>query len=102
MKQGCMAGVETGSEVRMKPVLHGDEVRYGIRVVHEGWATIDGGPDLVGRREEIEAVVKRWQADAGQQHPDERTLYEVKEYTGIDPAEPTVVEEFLSRTRSSG
>lgn len=66
--------------------------RYGIRVIHESWATIDGGLDLVGTLEEIETLRQRWQADS-----DQKTRFVLDAYDGDDPADRAAVAEFLAR-----
>jgi hypothetical protein len=70
--------------------------RYGIRAAYVSWGAIDGGRDLVGSKEEIDAVAARWTAEL-QVHVDQRVTYEVLLYDGVDPASRPEVEEFLAR-----
>ena len=69
-------------------------MRYSIRITYVSWAAIDGGPDLHGTEEEMEAVAKRWR---GELHPNQEVVYEVVPYVGIDPADRETIEGFLAR-----
>jgi hypothetical protein len=65
------------------------EQRFGIWITAEHWYTIvDGGPDLVGDREAIAAVVRNARVHADLMISGERQdyYYEVRPYTGSDPA----------------
>jgi hypothetical protein len=73
------------------------ELRYGIRATHTCWGTIDGGHDLVGAKEDLEAVAARWTAEQGEVYVDHDHKYEVMPYNGSDPATQSEVEEYLAR-----
>lgn len=62
---------------------------YGIRITLVYWVTVDGGPDLVGTREEMERKASEWRAKL---YPDQvRTItYEVALYDGYDPADGAI------------
>jgi hypothetical protein len=62
------------------------EGRYGIWITYEWWATVDGGPDDVGTREEMEKKAAEYTAEI---LPGHISKYEVRPYTGNDPAEDT-------------
>lgn len=77
-----------------------DPVRYGIRVVTEVWATVNGGPDLVGSREHMEALASKW----AQEPPvsSETLTFKVEPYTGDDAAERTEVLDLLAQNGIDG
>jgi hypothetical protein len=68
--------------------------RYGIRVIHHVWGAVNGGPDVVGSREEMEALAAKW--DAEPRAPNETLIFRVEEYTGDDPAARAEVERLLN------
>lgn len=71
--------------------------RYGVRVTHESWATINGGPDLVGTKDQAEAAAKLFGSELSSE---EEFTFEPTPYTGNDPADEATVEEFLARMKS--
>ena len=70
-------------------------MNYGVRITLVTWAAIDGGPDLHGTKEEMEAVADRWRNE--EHHQDASFTYEVVPYTGVDPADQETVESFLKQ-----
>lgn len=51
--------------------------KYSVWIKIEHWACIDGGEDLVGTKEEMEAKIAEWK----QEETYSKMSYEVKEYT---------------------
>jgi len=83
-------------EKRVALVAATDEIeRYGIRLIHEAWFTVDGGPDLVGTKDQMETVARLEKLKTSD---DEKFVYEPSPYTGSDPAAQATVKEFLART----
>lgn len=57
-------------------------MKYGVRIVISTWATVDGGPDCVGSKEEMETLAARLRADA---RPEHEIIFVAAPYTGNDP-----------------
>lgn len=102
----ALAALEAGIEsAKKEPAVdrgsfakYADDERYGIWITHKAWLTIDGGPDLIGTKDQLEAVVKLWRTEPWF---DERLMYEPVPYTGNDPADEATVEEFLDRVEKT-
>lgn len=77
-----------------------DPGRYGIRIVHESWASVNGGPDVVGSREHMEALAARWDQDP--RSAGETLTFKVEPYTGADAAERSDVLDLLARNGIDG
>lgn len=79
------------------PAVDSDERSFGIRIVQVGWATVNGGPDLVVSRREIEALAKAW-SDERQREPhniEDQVAYFATPYDGVDSAPRDEVEMLL-------
>ena len=73
-------------------------MRYGIRMTRVTWASIDGGPDLHGTRDQMATVAERWRREASERaSQDEVVSYDVVPYVGQDPADVDAVTDFLRR-----
>jgi hypothetical protein len=86
-----MSGTQSSSAAAVPP-----EARHGIRITYVNWGTVDGGPDLVGTKQELDVVAAHWAADAMNQAA-ETVTYDVVPYDGVDPAGSAEVDEFLAR-----
>lgn len=80
-----------------------DPGRYGIRVLHEGWvhecwATVNGGPDVVGSRQHMEGLAAKWAQEAYLS----QVTFKVEPYTGDDAAERGEVLDLLARNGIDG
>ena len=80
----------------LAPIGPGD--RCGIRIIQISWAALEGGPDLVGARKQIDEVAVRWRAENVQDGVSQDFLdYAVRPYSGTDPARAEDVEAYLRR-----
>ena len=77
-----------------------DPGRYGIRIIHESWATVDGGPDVVGSREQMDALAAKWDKDPRSSHGP--LVFKVEPYTGDDAAESSEVLDLIARNGVDG
>ena len=70
--------------------------KYGVWIIQQHWATVDGGPDLVGTREEMETVARQF---AGSLHPEEKAgmVYWARPYDGHDAADAADCERVIRR-----
>ena len=74
--------------------------RCGIRISSVSWATLDGGPDLVGTREQLEELANWWLTENAKDGTVRDYVdYAVRLYAGTDPASAEDIEAYLRRER---
>ena len=67
---------------------------FGVRITRQFWATVDGGPDIVGSHEEMTALATRYSVEPVSKG--DVCVYHVEPYNGDDPADRADVERELN------